>query len=206
MTRRDVGELDFRPLTPDLMDDFGSILRGNFGAGCWCMFPRLTERQTLELPGEGSVSPRRKAAMTLLAGRERAPGLLAYEGGEPIGWVAIAPREELTRIARSRAMPPVDDVPVWVIPCVTVSKSHRGRGVAVSLIKAAVDYAGQQGAPAVEAYPRVDAVRTGDDNVYFGTETMFRRAGLEVVREPLPNRPRNWLPRPAMRITTSPRA
>ena len=203
MTRVDSGELDFRPLTPGLMDDFGKVLRGNFGAGCWCMYPRLTERQTRELPGEGSVSLRRKAAMTQLAGRERAPGLLAYEGAEPVGWVAVAPREELTRIVRSRAMPPFDDLPVWVIPCVTVSKTRRGRGIAVALIKAAVRYAGEQGAPAVEAYPRADGERTGDDNVYFGTEAMFRRAGFEVVREPLPNRPRNWLPRPVMRVSTS---
>ena len=31
--------LVFRPLTPELMGDFGAVLRGNFGAGCWCMFP-----------------------------------------------------------------------------------------------------------------------------------------------------------------------
>ena len=188
------------------MDDFGKVLRGNFGAGCWCMFPRVTEKQTRELPGDGPVTPRRKAAMTALAGREHAPGLLAYEDREPVGWVAVAPRSELGRIVRSRAAPPVDDAPVWVIPCITVARAHRGRGIAVALIRAAVAYAGEQGAPAVEAYPRAGGERTGDDNVYFGTETMFRRAGFEVVREPLPNRPRNWLPRPAMRIATGPRA
>ena len=32
-------QLAFRPLTPLLMDDLGAVLRGNFGAGCWCMFP-----------------------------------------------------------------------------------------------------------------------------------------------------------------------
>jgi hypothetical protein len=31
---------------------------------------------------------------------------------------------------------------------------------------------------------------------------MFSRAGFEVVREPLPNLPRNWVPRVAMRIKT----
>ena len=194
--------LEFKPLTPELMDDFGAVLRGNFGAGCWCMFPRLTEAQTRELPGEGTVSPRRRVAMTRLAGRETAPGLLAYQGGQPVGWVAVAPRNELTRIARSRATPPVDDAPVWVIPCVTVRKGYRGQGIAVALIQAAVAYAGKCGAPAVEAYPRADTERTGDDNAYFGTEPMFRRAGFQVVREPLPNRPRNWIPRVAMRIAT----
>jgi GNAT superfamily N-acetyltransferase len=165
------------------------------------MFPRLTDSQMRELPGTGPLSPRRREAMTALAGRERAPGLLAYEDGEPVGWIAVAPRSELTRVARSRATPPVDDEPVWVIPCVTVSKSHRGRGIAIALIRAAVAYAGEHGAPAVEAYPRADGERTGDDNAYFGTEEMFRRAGFEVVRGALPHRPRNWLPRVTMRIT-----
>lgn len=166
------------------------------------MFPRMTDAQMRELPGEGRLSPRRREAMTRLAERDRAPGLLAFEHGEPAGWIAVAPRDELIRIVCSRATPTVDDEPVWVIPCITVRKAHRGRGIAVALIRAAVDYAGRQGAPAVEAYPRQGGERTGDDNAFFGTEPMFRRAGFEVVREPFEGLPRNWLPRVAMRIAT----
>ena len=193
--------LEIKPLTPELMDDFGAVLRGNFGAGCWCMFPRQTDAQSRELPGEGNLSARRRTAMTQLAGRNPAPGLLAFANGEAVGWIAIAPRAEYTRLVRSRATPPVDDAPVWVIPCITVRKGHRGQGIAVALIKAAVAYAARHGAPAVEAYPRADAGRTGDDNAYFGTEPLFRRAGFAVIRPPLPHRPRHWLPRVAMRIT-----
>ena len=60
-----VPQLTFRPLSPELMDDFGTILRGNFGAGCWCMFPRLTQAETRALPGEGSVSRRRACWHTM---------------------------------------------------------------------------------------------------------------------------------------------
>ena len=196
--------LVFHPLTPNLMDDFGAVLRGNFGAGCWCMFPRLTRAETIALPGEGSISPRRRKVMTELAQRDPAPGLLAFDGDEPVGWVAIAPRHELNRVDRSRATPRVDDVDVWVIPCVTVKKDVRGRGIAVALINAAVQFAAGHGAPAVEAYPRAGSERTGDDNAYFGTETMFRRAGFEVIRGPLENRPRNWIARVVMRRTIQP--
>jgi GNAT superfamily N-acetyltransferase len=94
----------------------------------------------------------------------------------------------------------VDEEDVWVIPCITVRKSARGRRIAVALIQAAVAYAAENGAPAVEAYPRAGAERTGDDNAYFGTEPLFRRAGFRVVRNPLKDRPRNWIPRVAMRI------
>ncbi len=191
--------LVFRPLTPELMDDFGTVLRGNYGAGCWCMFPRLTRAETIALPGKGSISPRRRVVMTELASRDPAPGILAYDGNEPVGWIAVAPRGELNRVDRSRATPRVDEVDVWVIPCVTVRKDVRGRGIAVALIKEAVRYAARYGAPAVEAYPRAGNERTGDDNAYFGTEPMFFRAGFTVIREPLENRPRNWIARVVMR-------
>ena len=198
--------LEFKPLTPDLVDGMGAVLRGTWGATCWCMYPRLTDAEMRDLPGEGRHGPRRRAAMTTLAERRLAPGLLAYDEEEPVGWIAVSPRSEFNRIVRSRATPPVDDEPVWVIPCITVLRAHRGRGVAIALIQAAVAYAGSQGATAVEGYPRADGQRTGDDNAFFGTEPMFRRAGFQVIREPLPGLPRNWLPRVAMRIYTEPSA
>ncbi len=164
------------------------------------MHPRLTDAQTRELPGPGSSNQRRRDAMTKLARRRRAPGLLAFEGDEAVGWIAVAPRNELARIETSRATPRVDAEDVWIIPCVTVHKMARGRGIALALIRAAVAYATEKGAPAVEAYPRAGTTRTGDDNAYFGTQPLFRRAGFRVVRKPLKNLPRNWVPRVTMRI------
>ena len=193
--------LDIRPLTPDFMDHMGSAVKGSWGGTCWCMHPRLTDAQMRELPGAGPLKRRRRDAMEKLARRQLAPGLLAFEGDEPVGWIAVAPRGELARVDRSRATPRVDDEDVWVIPCVTVQKAARGRGIGVALIRAAVAYAIEKGAPAVEAYPRAGAERTGDDNAYFGTEPLFRRAGFKIVRKPLENVPRNWIPRVAMRIS-----
>jgi len=119
--------------------------------------------------------------MSKLASRRRAPGLLAFDGDEAVGWIAIAPRTEYRRIEASRATPRIDDEDVWVIPCITVRPSARGRGIALALINAAVKYAKAQGAPAVEAYPRAGSKRTKDDNAFFGTEPLFRRAGFKVM-------------------------
>jgi GNAT superfamily N-acetyltransferase len=143
------------------------------------MFPRLGNREA-----QGVGSRGRRTAMTKIARRRRAPGLLAFEGHEAVGWIAVAPRTEYRRVEASRVTPRVDDVDVWVIPCITVRPSARGKGIAIALIREAVRYAKRWGAPAVEAYPRADAGRTKDDNAYFGTEPLFRRAGFRVIRKP----------------------
>lgn len=202
MARRNsnTSSLVFRPLTPRLMDDLGAVLRGGWGAGCWCMYPRLTLADVRALPGPGTEVERRRAAMTKLARRRRAPGLLAFHGDEAVGWVAVGPRTDFVRIDRSRATPRVDDEDVWIIACLTVRKTARGRGIACALIRAAVEYAREHGAPAVEAYPRAGAARVVDDNAWFGTEAMFRRAGFRVVRKPPKDLPRNWVPRSTMRF------
>jgi GNAT superfamily N-acetyltransferase len=112
---------------------------------------------------------------------------------------AAPSRRELARVEASRATPPIDDTEVWEIPCITVRKAARGRGIAVALIRAAVSYAAERGAHTVEAYPRAGGERTHDDNAFFGTEPLFRRAGFRVVRRPLGDRPRHFIPRVAMR-------
>jgi ribosomal protein S18 acetylase RimI-like enzyme len=100
-----------------------------------------------------------------------------------------------------RALTPrVDEKDVWVIPCITVRKTARGRGVACALVRAAVEYAFAHGAPAVEAYPRAGAARVRDGNAYFGTEAMFSRAGFRVIRKTPENLPGNRVPRVTMRI------
>lgn len=192
--------LEIRRLSAARVDDLGRVLRGSWGSGCWCMYPRLTAAMERALPGTGSGATRRREAMTALARRRRAPGLLGYADGEVVGWIAVAPREELARIEASRATPRVDDTDVWVIPCITVRRRARGRGVALELIRAAVDYAAAQGAPAVEAYARAGKRRVHDDFAYYGTEPLFRRAGFRVIRRPLKGLPKNWTPRVTMRI------
>ena len=94
-----------------------------------------------------------------------------------------------------------------MIPCITVLRGHRGKGVAVAMIRAAVDYAGKRGAPAVEAYPRAAGKRVHDDFAFFGTEAMFRKAGFRKIRGVLPKLPKGWTPRVTMRATcgSSPR-
>lgn len=188
------------------------VLSGTWGSGCFCMYTRLTAELRRKLPpAPKGVDPRwvgrsrNRIAMTALARRRRAPGLLAYVDGEVAGWIAVAPRPELARIDASKATPRIDDVAVWVVPCITVRRRFRGRGVAQALLRAAVAYAGSQGAPAVEGYPRASNERVHDDFAFIGTEALFRKAGFRKVRGPLKDVPRGWIPRVTMRVACTSR-
>ena len=206
MARARDGNLTIRPLTAARVDDVKTVTRGTWGASCWDLFPRYSPAQQRELGitggGPGTNEERRRAALAKLARRRKnSAGLVAYQGGEPIGFISLGPRYDFSRIEHSRATPPVDDVAAWVIPCITVRRGHRGQGVAVAMIRAAVEYAGRRGAPAVEAYPRAGRKRVHDDFAYFGTDAMFRKVGFRQVRGVLPDLPKGWAPRVTMRTT-----
>jgi GNAT superfamily N-acetyltransferase len=190
----------FKPLTPSRIDDFAHVLRSSAsGSSCWDIWPRLTgtEQRDRGLDGPGA---KRRATLGTLAKRRRAPGLLAYRGREAVGWISVGPRLDYHRIASSKATPSVDGQPVWVIPCITIRREARGQGVAIALIRAAVDYATARGAPAVEGYPRADRTRVHDEWAFYGTEALFKKAGFKKVRGVLPV-PKGWTPRVTMRMT-----
>lgn len=74
----------------------------------------------------------------------------------------------------------------------------------VALLRAAVDYAGRHGAPAVEGYPRAPGTRVSDDAAFFGSVEMFRRAGYRAVRRPPADLRKGWVPRYTMRAACAP--
>lgn len=203
-------ELVIRPLTASRVEDVRTVTQGSWGAQCWDLHPRFSAAQQRELGIAGTMTKqneaRRREILAKLARRRRnSAGLVAYEDGEPVGFISLGPRSDFARVESSKATPPVDDVPAWVIPCITVRRGHRGRGVAVAMIRAAVEYAGKRGAPAVEAYPRADGKRVHDDFAYIGTEALFRKAGFRRVRGVLPRLPKGWTPRVTMRAVATAR-
>jgi GNAT superfamily N-acetyltransferase len=203
------GDLEIRALAPSRIEDVKTITRGTWGSQCWDLHPRYTaaQQRAMDLALAGvKAEPKRREALRRLARRRRTPLLVAYVDGEPAGFVSLGPRIDYARVTNSKATPAVDDVPAWVIPCLTVRRGYRGKGIAVALLRAAVEYAGKHGAPAIEGYPRADAKRVHDDFAFIGTEAMFRKAGFRTVRGVLPALPRGWTPRVTMRATCRPMA
>ena len=176
--------LTVRPLTleswPALEDLFG---RAGASNGCWCMYWRIGPRYRDRPPAEN------KHDLRQLAGSGQPPGLLAFDGDLAVGWSELAPRADLQWLERSRHLGPVDELPVWSLPCFYVRRTHRGQGVMDALIEAAVPAAAAAGAPALEAYPVDTAVPAHTTNVFPGVASAFTRHGFQEVARRKPDRP-----------------
>jgi len=179
--------LTFHPLTPDRWDDLERLFGPDRGAdsGCWCMFWRL---RRVEFHALGKQ--KRKAAFRKLVKSGVPLGILAYEGPQPVGWCAVAPRAATPALERSPVCKPVDDRPVWSITCFFVDPKARRDGVMAALIEAAVTYAKDQGASIVEAYPRdPEGMRIDSASGYVGVVEPFLGQGFQEVARRTPKRP-----------------
>jgi GNAT superfamily N-acetyltransferase len=167
--------IEIKPATRARFDDVATMLgpKNSTSSVCWCLSHRLDSKTNREL-----VGPARGEYVRRLTGRRIAPGVLAYDGGEVVGWAAVAPRSELP-FERSTKIPHVDDLPVWSVWCIRVRPGHRGKGIAFALLRGAVDYASSKGAPAVEGYPVDNKGQKVDLTMAFvGTRSLFEKVGF----------------------------
>ena len=197
-------DLEVRPLTTGRMRDLALL----FGQGgdpkfCWCSWFRL---RNVDFQSATAASNRTvlESAVKTTAADGRAPGLVAYRDGEPIGWVSLGPRDDYERLQHSKVLAPIDDRPVWSIVCFVVSKMARKQGVARALLNAAMDYAREHGATLLEGYPvETDGHRVPAAHAYKGTVGMFEGAGFKVVERRQANS--TTAPRPIVRRRVRPR-
>jgi GNAT superfamily N-acetyltransferase len=179
--------LDVRELRAETWNDFERVLGSNGGArGCWCMHWRLSIAEWMEGKGEGN-----KQAMKELASRERAPGVLAYKGDQPVAWCSLGPRTSFPRLERSSLLASVDAEPVCAITCIFVHRQHRGAGLLAAVLDAVCDYAAALDYTIVEGYPVEPRPgrRAGSDTAMTGIASAFRDAGFAEVARPRSDRP-----------------
>jgi GNAT superfamily N-acetyltransferase len=143
------------------------------------MYWRLGDTQFKIQQGE-----RNRKSMKRLVDQGEMPGILAYLGPRPIGWCAVAPRENYVRLQRSRVLKQIDEQPVWSIVCLLVDKEFRRRGVSVALLNAAADYVRLRGGRIVEGYPVEPRTNHMPDAfAWTGVASAYRRAGfMELAR------------------------
>jgi len=178
-------ELAIHPLTPERWSDFTALFGKNGAcAGCWCMWWRMGQSEWMKQKGEGT-----KRRMRALVRKGPAPGLLAYAGGKAVGWIAVAPREDLARLSRSKILAPVDDASVWSVTCFFVRRDWRRRGVTVALLNAASRWVASQGGRLLEGYPHDTREDQPPVFVFHGLLSAFRRAGFREIARRSRSRP-----------------
>jgi GNAT superfamily N-acetyltransferase len=183
---RRMPDIRIEPATPERRQHLAAVMNDCGDAShCWCAFWARPRSEFKAGWGEGN----RRWFMARLESAPRAPGVLAYVNGEPAGWCAVAPREDYSRLARSRNLRPVDDAAVWSITCFVIAKRFRRQGLMRQLVDGAVSYARSHGATVVEAYPIDPRRKLGSGELYTGLLSVFVDAGFAEVARRSPTRP-----------------
>ena len=181
-----MAEVDVQPVGADQLDDMRTLFAGGRTTRhCWCM-AFCTSSWQFATGWYGGGNQRRFEAMAVSS---RAPmGVLASVGGEPAGWCACGPRARYTAAITGRSSllanrPRDEDGIVWLVACIIIASGHRRSGIAVPLLRAAVELARGEGASAIEAWPLAAGVRRPGDE-HLGREAVFARLGFRCVQRP----------------------
>ncbi|HUR61317.1 MAG TPA: GNAT family N-acetyltransferase [Candidatus Thermoplasmatota archaeon] len=165
------GGLAVHPVTAARWHDMEALFEAKGSPHyCWCVPYRFADAHTFD-------KAQRKEAMQGLIQAGTPVGVLAYQGGEPVGWCSVAPRPTYAKLERSRTMPlaEMDAASTWAVLCFFVARPGRGGGVALRLLEGGVAYAKANGALAVEGYPW-DTM--GISSTHRGHSSWFHAAGF----------------------------
>ena len=173
----------------DIQTVFGT--RGD-SSRCWCQRFKMAPGESWASVGAAQHAARlRKQTHCDRPESPTTSGLVAYLEREPVGWCAVEPRTAYPRMIRNNRVPwdgrsedKFDDS-VWAVTCFVVRAGFRRRGIGYALAKAAVEFARERGARAVEGYPMLTQpdqdITSGE--LHVGSRSMFAAAGFsEVIR------------------------
>jgi hypothetical protein len=122
-------------------------------------------------------------------------GLVGYLEGEAVGWCAVEPRPAYPYLTNQRTVlrqrgEDQRDESVWALTCFVTRVGFRHGGVMRAMAPAAVDFARERGARALEAYPIV--TEPGVDipwgEAHVGALDVLLEAGFREVAHPTKRR------------------
>jgi GNAT superfamily N-acetyltransferase len=160
------------------------------GARCYCQRYKLAPGEAFgNFPAEERAHRLRTQTECDHPASETTSGLVAYLDGEPVGWCAVEPRpayEGLLRVFRvpwdGRSEDKADES-VWAVTCLFTRARFRKRGVSRALAHAAVGFARERGARALESYPIVTKAVI-EEELHVGTVGVFSQAGFTEIGRP----------------------
>jgi GNAT superfamily N-acetyltransferase len=178
----------------DIQTVFGN--RGD-AAGCQCQRFKLAPKEAFRsFPVEERAMRLRAQTNAGHPEADTTAGLVAYLDGEPVGWCAVEPRTAYSGLLRVFKVPwesrteDKTDASVWAVTCIFVRAGFRRRGFSYALAEAAVDFARERGARAVEGYPLItepgQEITWGE--IHVGSRNVFEAAGFVEASHPTPRR------------------
>ncbi|HTV99694.1 MAG TPA: GNAT family N-acetyltransferase [Streptosporangiaceae bacterium] len=176
----------------DLQAIFGTA---DYPGKCYCQRYKTRDCHWSSLSDQGRRERLREQTRCDDPRAATTTGLVAYLGGEPVGWVAVEPRTAYPRLPRVRTVwsgrqEDKADEGVWAVTCFTTRKGYRMRGITYALAAATIGFARDQGATALEAYPMI--TQPGHEitwgELHVGSRQVFAEAGFTEVSHPSPRR------------------
>jgi GNAT superfamily N-acetyltransferase len=191
-TRTTDGAISVVPANNASWDDLQAVLgtRGD-PARCQCQHYKIRDMEWRSVPVDERAERLREQTNCGHPGARTTSGLVAYLDGEPVGWCAVEPRTAFLRLLATRVpwtgrTEDKTDDGVWAVTCFVTRAGFRHRGVSRALARAAVDFARERGARAVEGYPMVtqaEQVITWGE-LHVGSRSIFAAAGFTEVSAP----------------------
>jgi GNAT superfamily N-acetyltransferase len=186
--------LTIRPANEASWEDLQKILSSTAPANCQCQRYKMHPKECLVTTSVEERTHRLRIQTDPgCADAEATTGLVAYLDDEAVGWCAVEPRTAYIGLVRGgrvawtgRSEDRTDDS-VWAVTCFVTRAGFRRRGISLALARAAVDYARDHGARAVEGYP-MTTTKVVLDELHVGTEGTFAAAGFTEVSRPSPRR------------------
>jgi GNAT superfamily N-acetyltransferase len=179
----------------DIQAVFG---RRGAAATCQCQRYKLRPREAFaKFPVEERAHRLRMQTECGHPESETTSGLIAFLDGEPVGWCAVEPRTAYEGLVRNNRVPwegrdeDKTDDSVWAVTCIFTRTGFRRRGISRALVRAAVDFARDRGARALEGYPMLTVPGqkiTLLEELNVGSRSVFAAAGFAQVSHPTKRR------------------
>ena len=174
----------------DLKAVFGT--RGD-AAVCQCQRFKLAPKESFRsFPVEERAFRLRTQTNCGQPGASTTSGLVAYRNDVPVGWCAVEPRTAYTGLLRVFRTPwegrheDKTDDSIWAVTCVFARVGYRRQGISYALAVAAVAFARERGARALEAYPMLarpgEQISSGE--MLVGSRSIYAAAGMTEVNRP----------------------
>ena len=172
-------------------EDLQAVFGRGYPSRCQCQKLKIRDLDWASVPIEERAHHLRAQTDCGHPESDTTSGLVAYLDGEAVGWCAVEPRTAYVRLLRNRivwagrAEDKTDD-DVWAVTCFLVRTGFRRQGISYALARAAVDFARERGARALEGYPMI--TKPGQtitwDEIRFGSRSIFGAAGFAEVTHP----------------------